>query len=123
MKEGKDGGAGGNRAMLVYVTVPDENQAMKLARLLVEKEFAAGVNVLPGARSVYRWQGEICEASECVLMVQTSAETIADLTVFLAGQHSHEVPCIVAMQIADGYKPFLQWINTNSGLHKHGLAR
>lgn len=112
-----------DRSMLVYVTVPDESQAKKLARMLVENELAAGVNVLPGARSVYRWQGEICEASECVLLAQTSAATIAEFTDFLAGQHCHEVPCIVAMQIDDGYKPFLEWIKTNGGLREHGLAR
>lgn len=121
----KDGNTGEmtDVAMLVYVTVPDQDLAMKLARSLVENELAAGVNVLPGAKSVYRWQGEICEAMECVLMAQTSAATIVEFTDFLADQHCHEVPCIVAMQIADGYKPFLEWSKTNGGLRKHGLAR
>ncbi len=51
-------------SLLVYVTVPDEREALTLARMLVEARLAAGVNVLPGARSVYRWQGAVREAGE-----------------------------------------------------------
>ena len=31
--------------------------------------------------------------------------------------HSYEVPCVVAMPIAAGYQPFLQWIAENSLPH------
>ena len=65
-------------SFLVYVTVPDEPEALALARMLVETRLAAGVNVLPGACSVYRWQGEVREAGECLLLAQVSRAAFED---------------------------------------------
>ena len=65
-------------SFLVYVTVPHEREALDLARMLVEARLAAGVNVLPGARSVYRWQGEVREAGECLLLAQVGRAAFED---------------------------------------------
>lgn len=101
-------------AHLVYVTVPDEAQALELARHLVEAGLAAGVNVLPGAHSVYRWQGAVRQKDECLLLAQVSEAALADLTRELTARHSYEVPCVVALPIADGHPPFMEWIEHNS---------
>ncbi len=98
-------------SLLVYVTVPDEREALTLARMLVEARLAAGVNVLPGARSVYRWQGAVREAGECLLLAQVSR---ADFCAAVRAAHSYEVPCIVALPLEAGHRPFLRWIEENS---------
>ena len=101
-------------SFLVYVTVPHEREALDLARMLVEARLAAGVNVLPGARSVYRWQGEVREAGECLLLAQVCRGGFA---VFCAGvrrAHSYDVPGFVALPLAAGHEPFLLWIEENS---------
>ena len=101
-------------SFLVYVTVPDEREALALARMLVESRLAAGVNVLPGARSVYRWQGEVREAGEYLLLAQVSRAAFEDFCAAVRAVHSYEVPCLVALPLEAGYRPFLRWIEENS---------
>ena len=101
-------------SVLVYVTVPDEPEALALARMLVETRLAAGVNVLPGACSVYRWQGEVREAGECLLLAQVSRAAFEDFCAAVRAAHSYEVPCIVALPLEAGHQPFLRWIEENS---------
>ncbi|MDR3361706.1 MAG: divalent-cation tolerance protein CutA [Desulfovibrio sp.] len=100
--------------LLVYVTAPDTENAAALARMLVEKHLAAGVNLLPGARSVYRWQGRVREARECLLLAQVSKATFAQFCQAVRENHEYEVPCIVAIPLELGYTPFLDWIAENS---------
>lgn len=98
---------------LAYVTAPSMDEARRLARMLVEKKLAAGVNVVPGAWSVYRWQGKICEAGECLLLAQVSQEALPDFQQVVLAEHSYELPCIVALPL-EGHAPFLRWIAENS---------
>ena len=101
------------RVYLVYMTAPAQQEALHLARELVRLHLAAGVNVLPGACSVYRWKGEVREAGECLLLAQVSEAALAACIEKVRSLHSYEVPCVVAMPIADGHQPFLQWIAQN----------
>ena len=101
-------------SFLVYVTVPHEREALDLARMLVEARLAAGVNVLPGARSVYRWQGEVREAGDCLLLAQVGRAAFEDFCAAVRRAHSYEVPCIVALPLEAGHQPFLRWIEENS---------
>ncbi|WP_297669569.1 divalent-cation tolerance protein CutA [uncultured Desulfovibrio sp.] len=103
-----------NAAYLAYVTAPAQDEALALARALVEEGLAAGVNVIPGARSVYRWRGAVREAGECLLLAQVSGAALPAFTRAVRERHGYEVPCIVALTIADGHEPFLRWIAENS---------
>ncbi|SDF43337.1 divalent-cation tolerance protein CutA [Desulfovibrio legallii] len=99
---------------LVYVTVPQKDAALRLARLLVERRLAAGANVLPGAFSVYRWQGKVREAEECLLLAQVSRAAFADVMALVRQEHPYQLPCVVALPLEDGLRPFLRWIDRNS---------
>ena len=101
-------------SFLVYVTAPDEALALALARTLVGERLAAGVNIVPGAQSVYHWKGEVHEAEECLLVAQVSEAALPCFMAKVRALHSYEVPCVVAMPIADGHQPFLRWITENS---------
>ena len=99
---------------LVYVTAPDEELALDLARMLVEQSLAAGVNIVPGARSIYRWRGQVHDAPECLLLAQVSREALPAFEAAVKAMHSYEVPCIVALPIEAGHEPYLRWIRENS---------
>jgi len=105
---------GNEKAFLVYMTAPTLEEARMLARELVRQRLAAGVNVLPGAESVYRWQGAVREAGECLLLAQVSGAALPAFIATARSLHSYEVPCIVAMPMAAGHPPFLRWIAENS---------
>lgn len=117
--------------LLVYVTFPQDGclrdasgsaaiqprgleAARLLARELVAARLAAGVNILPGVQSVYRWQGDIQEAEELVLLAQVSGAALADFCAHVRARHPHEVPCISALPITGGNAAFLRWIEENS---------
>ncbi|MEG6503174.1 MULTISPECIES: divalent-cation tolerance protein CutA [unclassified Desulfovibrio] len=99
---------------LVYVTAPHEELALDLARMLVERNLAAGVNIVPGARSIYRWRGQVHDAGECLLLAQVSREALPAFEAAVKSVHSYEVPCIVALPIEAGHEPYLRWIRENS---------
>ncbi len=95
---------------VLYVTCPDEDTAARIGRLVVEEGLAACVNLLPGMRSIYRWQGRIEDAHETVLLVKTSAAMVAALTARIVALHPYAVPCVLRMPIAGGFAPYLEWL-------------
>lgn len=99
---------------LVYVTAPHEDLALELARALVGQNLAAGVNIVPGARSIYRWRGAVHDSRECLLLAQVRREALPAFEAAVKSLHSYEVPCIVAVPIEAGHEPYLRWIRENS---------
>jgi periplasmic divalent cation tolerance protein len=97
-------------AIVVVTTVGDEEQALLIARELVGRRHAACVNVVPGMRSVYRWQGKICRDTEYLLMVKTLAEEYDAVAAAIRELHSYELPEILAFDVAVGDPLFLGWI-------------
>ena len=96
--------------MMIYITTANADEAARLAEALVEKRLAACVNILPGVRSVYRWQGRIEHAAEVALIAKTTEEKVPALTAEVRRLHSYECPCVVAVPIAGGAAPFLEWV-------------
>jgi periplasmic divalent cation tolerance protein len=97
-------------ALLCLSTCPDVETAATIARVLVEEQLATCVNRLPGALSTYRWQGEIHEDAEVLLVIKTTRARFEALRVRVAELHPYEVPELVAFEIADGLPPYLDWL-------------
>jgi len=98
------------KARLIYVTVGSLEEAQKIGKELIESRLAACVNLFPGMKSIYRWEGKICEDQEVVLIAKTVKDRVEDLIAKVKELHSYSCPCIVALSIKDGYGPFLKWI-------------
>jgi periplasmic divalent cation tolerance protein len=99
--------------VVVFITAPPD-EAPALARTLVAERLAACVNRLPVA-SVYRWQGEVEEAEEVLLIVKARRDTLDALADRVRALHSYTVPEIIALSIVAGSPPYLQWIVAESG--------
>ena len=95
---------------LCFCTCPDEDVARRIADVLVEERLAACVSVLPGLRSVYRWQGAIQRADEVLLLVKTTRDRIEALTARVASLHPYELPEVVAVEVAGGLAAYLDWV-------------
>ncbi len=95
---------------LVLTTAPDGETARGLARELVERRHAACVNVLPGATSVYRWEGSVREEGEVLLIVKTTGERIPGIEALLAERHPYDVPELVAIEPAHVEPRYLAWL-------------
>ncbi|MGE4297864.1 MAG: divalent-cation tolerance protein CutA [Desulfovibrionaceae bacterium] len=96
--------------LFVYMTAADTAEAERIGRALVEARLAACVNVLPGMRSFYWWDGAVRTGDEAVLVAKTTRSRMDALTTAVQRLHSYEVPCIAALPIVDGNAAFLDWI-------------
>jgi len=99
--------------LVVLSTVETAADAERLARVLVEERLAACVNILPGVSSVFRWKGHVELASERLLVIKTRAERFDALCSVLVSQHPYELPEVVALPLADGYVPYLDWLDAS----------
>ena len=101
--------------IVILCTCGSDEEAERIARSLVESRLAACVNVLPGVRSYYRWQGAVEDATERLLVIKSSRALFADLRSTLEKIHSYEVPEIIALPIVDGAQNYLSWLDGNLG--------
>lgn len=97
---------------LILCTCPDKLTAETLARLLVEQQLAACVNILPSVTSVYRWQNAIEQADEVLLLIKANASLYAELEQTIKANHPYDVPEIIALNIEQGLPDYLQWIDS-----------
>jgi periplasmic divalent cation tolerance protein len=96
--------------IMVLSTCSSPEEGERIARALVEERVAACVNILPGARSIYRWQGKLEDSGECLLFIKTSRGRFEDLRAALERVHSYEVPELVALPVVDGAPNYLAWL-------------
>lgn len=94
---------------LVLSTCPADH-AQTLAETLVTEGLAACVNIVPGLRSVYRWQGELCCDAESILLLKTTVDGYPQLQARLAELHPYEVPEIIAVPVESGLEGYLSWV-------------
>lgn len=99
------------QTLLVFTQMPDAVRAEALAMALVTERLAACVNILPIARSVYRWQGTITHAAEVPLVIKTTAARYAALEAAIHAHHPYELPEIVAVPVTHGLPEYLVWVD------------
>lgn len=85
--------------------------AEKLAETLLAKRLAACVTILPAARSLYVWQGELQRDSELVLLIKSRSDRLEALRETLLEQHPYELPELIAVPIEGGLEAYLGWID------------
>jgi len=95
---------------LVYVTAPDRDAALRMARTVVTERLAACANVVEQVSSVYWWQGAVHEDSETAVILKTRQALVKKLTARLSELHSDDCPCVVSLMIEDGHPDFLNWV-------------
>jgi periplasmic divalent cation tolerance protein len=98
-------------AMVVLSTAPDDAVAKRLASFLVEGKLAACVNVVPGIRSIFWWDGELHDEGEVLLICKTDAERLSRLTEVLQREHPYDCPEVVALPVVGGAPEYLAWIS------------
>jgi periplasmic divalent cation tolerance protein len=101
-------------ALLCLSTCPDAETAARIARALVEERLAACVNRVPGIASTYRWQGKIHDETEVLLLIKTTRERFDTLHKRLLELHPYALPELIALDIADGHAPYLDWIGAGT---------
>ena len=96
--------------IVVLTTCAAEADAERMARALVEGGLAGCVSVVPGARSFYRWKGEIESSAEFLLVIKTSRDLFGALQREMETLHPYEVPELIALPVVAGAEDYLNWL-------------
>lgn len=104
----------GGMARVVLITAPNEAVARQLARAMVEQRLVACVNLLPGVSSIYRWEGQVEEESEVLLVVKTAAARLDELARFVLAEHPYDQPEFVALAPEAVESGYLAWLLAES---------
>ncbi len=99
-----------SKPIVVLVTCGSEEEALKIAKALVEEHLAACVNLISPIRSIYRWEGKIWDEREWLLIIKTQSHRFEALEKKVKSLHSYSVPEIVSLPILEGFPPYLNWL-------------
>jgi periplasmic divalent cation tolerance protein len=95
--------------IIIQTTYNDKNEAKNLIRLLLEKKLCACAQIQE-IDSLYTWKGEMCEDKEYLVNIKTKKINYKMIKREIKENHSYDVPEIIAIEIADGSKSYLKWL-------------
>ena len=99
--------------ILVLTTSDTRELAETIARALVESGEAACVNIVPGIRSIYRWQGKICDDAEFLLLIKSTTERFDSIRSRIKNLHTYQVPEVIAVPLSAADPEYLDWLQKN----------
>jgi periplasmic divalent cation tolerance protein len=97
-------------ALVVYITAPNEEEAAKIAKILVEERLAGCVNIIKDIRSIYSWQGKLEDEKEVLMIVKTRLELFSALTSKVKELHSYTVPAPPPPPPPHGSEEYIKWL-------------
>jgi len=101
--------------IVVLITTSSTDEAQVIGRALVEGRLAACVNIAPGVRSLFRWQGKVEEQEEALMVVKSRSELLPSIIEAVKRLHSYTVPEVIALPILAGSQDYLAWIDESVG--------
>ena len=96
--------------IVIYCTVPDKKLAKEITKVLMKHKLAACVSMIENVKSVFSWDGEICQEKEILLMIKTRRSNYAKIKLVIEDMHSYNVPEIIALPIVDCSEEYLKWL-------------
>ena len=103
-------------AIVVLTTVANDDEAVTFVRSLLDRRLIACGTLVPGARSIYRWQGKIADESEVVVLLKTRSARVDALRESFRELHPYKVPEFLALSVDSGLEKYLEWINGETSL-------
>jgi len=97
----------------IMTTTSRREEAERIALSLVEKRFAASVQIIEPVTSIYRWQGKVENTMEWLCLIKTTPEMYNSVEKEILSLHSYKVAEIIALPIIAGSELYLHWLNDN----------
>jgi periplasmic divalent cation tolerance protein len=99
--------------MLIVSTADTLSLAQSIASALIQAREAACVNIVSGIRSIYRWEGQVCDEEELLLLIKTSDEKFEAVRDRIRLLHTYKVPEVIAIPITAGDPDYLAWLRSS----------
>jgi periplasmic divalent cation tolerance protein len=99
-----------NDYIVIFITAGSEPEGEKIARGLTEKRLVACVNIIPKIRSIYWWEGKLCNDEEVLLIAKSRRNLFPEICQMVKELHSYQIPEIISFSMLDGSKDYLQWV-------------
>jgi periplasmic divalent cation tolerance protein len=103
-------------AIVVLTTLATPEEAVKLVQTLLERRLIACGNILPGVRSLYRWEGKVADEREVIVLMKTKAARLEALELAFGEIHPYKVPELLALPVSAGLHKYLEWIDDETSL-------
>ncbi|MFC1967101.1 divalent-cation tolerance protein CutA [Chloroflexota bacterium] len=101
--------------IVVLITTETDEEAQQISALLLEKKLAACVNIVPGVKSLFRWENKVESAQESLLVVKSRQDRLPLIIDMVKTNHSAAVPEIIALPVIGGHRDYLDWIDESLG--------
>ncbi len=98
------------QVVVVMVTTASQDEAMKIADLVVQSRLAACASTIPTVRSTYWWEGKLMNEQETLVLIKTTSDKFNSLEETIQKIHSYKVPEIIAIPVCQGFSPYLEWV-------------
>src|SRR5512135_367101 len=96
--------------IIVLITASSNDEAAKVGTALVEDHLAACVNIVPGIRSMFFWEGKVRDEQEVLLLCKSRQQLLDELISRVKELHSYAVPEILALPVIGGSSDYLSWL-------------
>ena len=96
--------------IVVFLTAPSAEEATRIAEMLVSRQLAACVQILPEIKSIYVWKNELQREQEVLMLAKTTRARFAELEREVREMHSYETPEIIAVSMVEGSADYLKWL-------------
>jgi len=96
--------------IVVYCTVPTKQLAKEITKVLMKHRLAACVSMIENVKSVFSWEGELCEEKEILLMIKTRRANYGKIKLVIEDMHTYNVPEIIALPVVDCSEDYLKWL-------------
>ncbi|MEU2031034.1 divalent-cation tolerance protein CutA [Nocardia amamiensis] len=94
----------------VSITADDPVWLAEFTRKLVDAQLAACGNIIPGVRSIYRWDGRIHDDAQALVVLHTRAGLVPAIIERADAEHPDETPQVLAVPVADSHPGYRQWV-------------
>ncbi len=95
---------------VILITSASYKEAETLGKTLIEERLAACVNIVPGVKSFFWWEGKVSEENEVLLLVKTVPERLSELVERVRSIHSYSVPEIISLPVTGGFEGYIKWV-------------
>ena len=101
---------------IILTTVSAVEEGESIANILVEKQLAACINIIPKISSVYRWEGKVHSESEILLLIKTTKDLETEVYREVQNVHPYDTPELITVPITNGSETYLDWMT--AAVHK-----